>query len=67
MKIDAFLEKQLLSKLHPSLLRCHHIQGDILQSISKAVRQSHCPLISAKSNLTPSLLAMNMPMLLLES
>ena len=52
------IKKQLS---HPNL-HCHHIQGDVLKSIAKAIRQSPSPIrfFKVKSH-APVLLVMNMP------
>ena len=60
------IKKQLS---HPNLHR-HHIQGDVLQSIAKAIRQSPSPIhfFNVKSHAPmPVLLVMNMPTPLLKS
>ena len=49
---------------HPNLHR-HHIQGDVLQSIAKAIRQSPSPIHFFK--VMPVLSVMNMPTHLLKS
>ena len=56
---------QIIKQLsHPNLHR-HHIKGNVLQSIAKAIH--HRPFISTKSNLTQVLLAINMLTLFLEN
>jgi hypothetical protein len=45
------IKKQLS---HPNLHR-HHIQGDVLQSIAKAIRQSPSPIPSSKQSPMPVL------------
>jgi hypothetical protein len=57
------IKKQLL---HPHLHR-HHIQGDVLQSIAKAFRQSPSPIHFLKVKSMPVLSVMNMLTPLLKS
>jgi len=51
---------------HPNLHR-HHIQGDVLQSIAKAIRQSPSPIHFFKVNPMPVLLVMSLLTHLLKS
>jgi hypothetical protein len=57
------IKKQLS---HPNFHR-HHIQGDVLQSIAKAIRQSPSPIYFFKVKSHAGILVMNMPTPLLKS
>ena len=57
------IKKQLS---HPNLHR-HHIQGDVLQSNAKAIRQSPSPIHFFKVSPMPVLSVMSMPTFLLKS